>query len=79
MLEIPYQRLPEETLRAIIEEFVTRDGTDYGLQEASLAQKIADVEGQIVSGQVVIVYDERSESCQVLTREQLREQLLSES
>ncbi len=39
-LKIPYDQLNHETLHGIIEEFVTRDGTDYGEIEVSLETKI---------------------------------------
>jgi len=29
-MEIPYKKLAPDVLRAVIEEFVTREGTDYG-------------------------------------------------
>ena len=35
-LKIPYDQLNPETLHGVIEEFVTRDGTDYGEIEVSL-------------------------------------------
>ena len=38
-LEIPASRLSRDALDGLIEEFVTRDGTDYGAQEHTLEQK----------------------------------------
>jgi hypothetical protein len=35
-LIIPFQDLSPEALRGVVEEFVTRDGTDYGEFEVSL-------------------------------------------
>ena len=29
-MEIPHSQLTDEVLEAIIEEFITREGTDYG-------------------------------------------------
>ena len=55
---IPYQNLSPEALHGVIEEFVTRDGTDYGIVEATLEQKIKDVWRQVKKGDVLIVYDE---------------------
>ena len=45
MIEIPAERLPSETLSAVIEEYVLREGTDYGVQEISLQSKIKQVQG----------------------------------
>ena len=36
-MQIPHDQLSPQALRGLIEEFVTRDGTDYGTTEASLA------------------------------------------
>ncbi|MCP4445463.1 MAG: YheU family protein [Myxococcales bacterium] len=72
VVEIPKDRLEPETLRRLIEEYVSREGTDYGQRDYSLDQKIADVMKQIDGGEAVIVYDPDSESCNIVTREQLQ-------
>jgi len=45
------------TLRAVIEEFVTRDTTDYGERERALEEKIEDVMRQLRRGQAQVVFD----------------------
>lgn len=55
---IPYQSLSQEALAGLIEEFVTRDGTDYGDNETPLEQRVAQVKTLLVSGQVVVLYTE---------------------
>jgi hypothetical protein len=57
IVEVDPQVLAPETLRALVEEFVTRDGTDYGASEASLERKVADVLRQLARGEVRIVFD----------------------
>ena len=42
-MEIPYKKLAPDVLRAVIEEFVTREGTDYGEGNFSLDEKVAQV------------------------------------
>ena len=42
-LKIPYDQLSPEAIHGVIEEFVTRDGTDYGEIEVSLETKISQV------------------------------------
>jgi len=61
-------QLRPETLRALIEEFVTRDGTRYGHREATLEEMVGAVEVQLKSGEVVIVFDDESESCTMMGR-----------
>ena len=65
-VKIPYDQLSLEALHGVIEEFVTRDGTDYGEVEVPLETKIAQVMAQIRSGKAVIVFDQETESCTVL-------------
>jgi uncharacterized protein YheU (UPF0270 family) len=68
---IPYQNLSPEALHGVIEEFVTRDGTDYGLVEATLDQKINDVMRQVKRGDAVIVYDEATQTTNIVRKEDL--------
>lgn len=65
-MEIPFDRLAPEILRAVIEEFVTREGTDYGDVEYSLDDKIEQVRKLLVQGKAHIVFDEASESCDIV-------------
>ena len=57
LMDIPYQQLQPETLRALIEEFVTRSGTDYGAREASLEAKVEQVLRQLETSKAQIVFD----------------------
>lgn len=68
MIEIPHQRLEPSTLRALVEDFVTRDGTDYGLYECPLETKVHQVMAQLKSGEVIIVFDEQQQSCQLVLK-----------
>ena len=62
-MNIPYTELDTDTLTAIIEEFISREGTDYGAQEYSLEQKVEQVMKQLERGDVVLNYDPESQSC----------------
>ena len=64
-MDIHYQKLETEILRAVIVEFVTREGTDYGDRVFSLDEKIAAVQLQLEDGSARIVYDTESETCNV--------------
>jgi uncharacterized protein YheU (UPF0270 family) len=56
-LLIPAETLSADALTGLIEEFVTRDGTDYGVTESSLAARIEQVRRQIKKGDVSVVFD----------------------
>ncbi len=61
-IEVPADSLSREVLRALVEEFVTRAGTDYGAVERTLDAKVADVLRQLERGEVHIVFDPESET-----------------
>jgi uncharacterized protein YheU (UPF0270 family) len=65
-VKIPYDQLSPEALQGVVEEFVTRDGTDYGETEISLETKIDQVRAQLKNGKAVIIFDQETESCTVL-------------
>ena len=46
LVQIPHSTLSPEALRGVIEEYVTRAGTDYGARETPIEEKIADVQRQ---------------------------------
>jgi uncharacterized protein len=61
-LEIPFERLSADALLGVIEEYVTREGTEYGLNEVTLETKIAQVRRQLERGEVVVLFDARNET-----------------
>lgn len=67
-MEIPWQRLPRETLTAILEEYVTREGTEYGLEDYSLAEKVAQIRLQLIRGEAIIDFDPETETCHLMPR-----------
>jgi uncharacterized protein YheU (UPF0270 family) len=66
VIEIPYQGLSADALAGIVQEFASRDGTDYGEVECSLADKIIQVEGQLKTGHLTLLFDPISQSCQLV-------------
>jgi uncharacterized protein YheU (UPF0270 family) len=62
-MNIPYQELAVETLTAIIEEFISREGTDYGAHETSFEKKVQQVMNQLKRGEIVVTFDPESQSC----------------
>ena len=53
-------------LRGLIEEFVTRNGTDNGYTRATLEQNVAAVMAQLLRKEVVVVYDGASLSANIV-------------
>ncbi|WP_349922375.1 YheU family protein [Aeromonas veronii] len=69
---IPWQELDPETLNNLIEHFVLQEGTEYGEQDVSLADKVDDVRKQLQQGSAVILYSELHESINIVPLESLR-------
>lgn len=70
-MQIPHTALADATLQNLIEEFVTREGTDYGSTLYSLADKVVHVRRQLEKGSAVIVYDPHSATCHIMTKADL--------
>ncbi len=70
VLQIPPNQMSPGALQGMIEEFVTRDGTDYGDRETELAKKVAQVSAQLQSGQAGIFFYPDSETFQILPKDQ---------
>jgi len=71
MIEIPFSAIGKDTLEALIESFVLREGTDYGEYEVSLQRKVESVYSQLEKGKLKIIFDENEESCTIVTSEEL--------
>lgn len=65
---IPYEQLSSDALQGLIEEFITREGTDYGVEEMSLSTKVEQIKLQLKHREVVVVFDLASESVSILSR-----------
>ena len=70
-MRIPYNQLDPDTLQNLLEEYATRDGTDYGEREVSLVDKVASLRRQLQSGQVVIWFEPGEESVNLMLAEDL--------
>jgi len=73
VIEIPPERLPPDLLAAVVEDFVSREATDYGVTEVDFQVKVDQVRRQIDRGEVVITFDPVTESCNLLTRHQFQQ------
>ncbi len=65
LVEIPAADLAAATLQSLVESYVLREGTDYGVQEVSLATKVAQVMRQLQRGEARIVFDPATESVDI--------------
>jgi len=66
-VDIPCDQIDSETLRNMIQEFVTRDGSDWGDPGGTLEDKIAQVLKQLKNRQVKVVFDLKSETANIVS------------
>ena len=62
-MKIPWTMISDRALRGVIEDFVLREGTDYGEKEYSLDTKVAQVKQQLERGEAVLFFDEKTGTC----------------
>lgn len=65
---IPPQSLSLDALLAVLEEFISREGTDYGDQELTLEEKVELLKPQVMRGEVLIVFDAVAEQVTLLPK-----------
>lgn len=70
---VPWEQVPADSLRNLVEEFVTRDGTDYGEQEISLETRVGQVMQQLRRAEVVIWFDGVTETITLMTARDARD------
>lgn len=69
LIVVPPEQLSADALQGVIEEFITREGTDYGEVELSLAEKVEMIRAQLRKGLIVVAFDTLTEICTIMTRE----------
>jgi uncharacterized protein YheU (UPF0270 family) len=77
--QIPVEALSNQALDGLIEEFVTRDGTDYGAEERALDDKKDAVRRQLDRGDVVIVFDPEMRTSNIILKDELRKDAPTQS
>ena len=66
---IPVNKLSSHALKGVIEEFISRNGTDYGAIEASLETSFMQVKAKLKDGSAVLVFDDETETTNIFLRD----------
>ncbi|PLX82420.1 MAG: hypothetical protein C0616_02070 [Desulfuromonas sp.] len=67
LVDIPFEQIDPQTLRRMIEEFVTADWSDFGDAHADLAGKVDQVLRQLRAGQAKVVFDVKTQSANIVS------------
>lgn len=62
---IPINVLSHEALKGVIEEFISREGTDYGDTEVSPERSFVQVKYKLERGLAVLIYDDETETTNI--------------
>ncbi|SFU58009.1 YheU family protein [Halomonas korlensis] len=71
-IEVPYRMLPGETLDALLEVFVTRQGYDTTDTGEGMRGWVAQLKTQLERGELLIAHDLKTETTEVMTLAQWR-------
>jgi uncharacterized protein YheU (UPF0270 family) len=71
-VEVPHRMLPPETLDALLETFVTRQGYDTTDTGEGMHGWVAELKRQLERGELLVVHDLQTESTEVMTLAQWR-------
>jgi uncharacterized protein YheU (UPF0270 family) len=63
---VPHDRINPDTLRKMVEEFVTREWSEMADAGCTLDEKIEQVVRQLEDGVVKVVFDLTSETCNII-------------
>jgi uncharacterized protein len=66
IIKIPMEALSAAALDGVIDDYVMREGTDYGHRDFDLEQKRDAVRRQLRSGHAVITYDSITQTTTIL-------------
>ncbi|MBJ7536763.1 YheU family protein [Marinomonas transparens] len=69
---IPYESLAPETLASILDDIVSRDGTDYGEYDLSAQQKRDQALEALKRQEAVLLFDTESETVKMVPKETLQ-------
>jgi len=63
--KIPVNKLSPDALQGVIEEFISRDGTDYGEIEVPTETKFRHVKYKLETGLAVLIFDDETETTNI--------------
>ena len=68
-VDVPLARIAPQTRQALLEEFASRDGTDYGERETSLERRVEQLIAKLQAGELVLLFELESESWDIVPKE----------
>lgn len=70
---VPHDRINPDTLRKMVEEFVTRDWSEMADAGCTLDEKIEQVIQQLEDGRAKVVFDLTTETCNIVPVDRMKD------
>jgi uncharacterized protein len=67
-VEVPWNAVSPDALRGVIEAFVLREGTDYGLREFTHEEKVVQVMNALQRGEIRMFFEPDTQTVTLLPR-----------
>jgi len=71
VIKIPWSALSDDALIGVIDDFINREGTDYGHRDYDLEQKREAVRRQLVAASADIAYDAHTQTTSIVSAAEL--------
>lgn len=71
VIRIRPEELSPAALRGLVEEYINREGTDYGARETPMERKVDQVMAQLRDGRAVITWDIDTSSASIVLAKDL--------
>ncbi len=65
-VDVPLDRIPPDTLRTMVEEFVTREWSDWADSAYTLDEKVDQVIRQLKDARAKVVFDLGTQTCNIV-------------
>lgn len=75
-VDVPMDRINPETLRKMVEKFVTREWSDLSDADCTFEDKVEQVIQQLKDNKIRVVFDLTSETCNIVPTETVRSNYL---
>jgi uncharacterized protein len=62
---IPVDKVSSQAIHGVIEEFISREGTDYGERNVPLEMKFRQVKNKLETGLAVLIFDDETETTNI--------------
>ena len=71
IINVPISDISAEALTGLLEEYVSRDGADYGEVEVTIDEKTKVLRRQLEEGELSILFDPETQELDIVMREQM--------